>query len=67
MIMEAIGMKQNKILLTGFKKSSRKDLLNKISSYYDKFLFSNNYTTIQEMSGLFDYVIMFGQKNLTKK
>ncbi len=24
-------------------------------------------TTIQEMSGLFDYVTMFGQKNLTKK
>ncbi len=43
MIMEAIGMKQNKILLTYFKKSSRKDLLNKISSYYAKFLFSNNY------------------------
>ena len=40
MIMEAIGMKQNKVLLTGFKKSSSKDLLNKISDYYDKFLFS---------------------------
>ncbi len=73
MIMEAIGMKQNKVLLTGFKKSSSKDLLNKISDYYDKFLFSNNYTTIiKEMSGLldrkkYDYVIMFGQKPLTKK
>ncbi len=55
MIMEAIGMKQNKVLLTGFKKSSSKDLLNKISDYYDKFLFSNNYTTIiKEMSGLLD-------------
>lgn len=48
-------MKQNKVLLTGFKKSSSKDLLNKISDYYDKFLFSNNYTTIiKEMSGLLD-------------
>ena len=77
--MELIGMKQNKILLTGFKKAfegdtnSSKDLLDQISSHYDKFLFTNDYSTIiEEIDKLFstkqyDYVIMFGQKPLIKR
>lgn len=73
--MVKIGMKQNRILLTGFKdvsKNSSAMLLNRISDKYSKFLFTNDYTTIiDEIDSLFetkkyDYVIMFGQKPLMK-
>ena len=66
-------MKQNRILFTGFKKSSAAILLDKISNTYEKFLFTNDYTTIiSEIDELFekekyDYVIMFVQKPLIKR
>lgn len=72
-------MRQSRILFTGFKKpykngeSSSAFLLDKISDEYDKFLFTNDYTTIiYEIDELFekekyDYVIMFGQKPLIKR
>lgn len=77
--MGKIGMKQNRILFTGFKKahenniSSSAILLEKISDEYGKFLFTNDYTTIiDEIDKLFleekyDYVIMFGQKPIIKR
>ncbi len=70
--MVVIGMKQNRVLFTGFKNSSAAILLNKISTSYEKFLFTNDYTTIiYEIDELFDkekydYVIMFGPKPLIK-
>ena len=73
MTMELIGMKQNRMLLTGFKNSSSKDLLDRISTNYDKFLFTNDYTKIYDeidklfMTKKYDYVIMFGQKPLIKR
>lgn len=77
--MGVIGMKPNRILFTGFQKpykngeNSSDLLLDKISDEYDKFLFTNDYTTIiYEIDALFekekyDYVIMFGQKPLIKR
>ncbi len=71
-------MRQNRVLLTGFKKAHKNDkscsttLIDKVSNQYSKFLFTNDYTTIiQEIDALFetkkqDYVIMFGQKPLIK-
>lgn len=76
--MVEIGMKQNKVLLTGFKKAHKNDvsssaiLLDRLSEKYEKFLFTNDYTTIiWEIDALFedqkyDYIIMFGQKPLIK-
>lgn len=76
--MGVIGMKQSRILFTGFKKAHKNDvnssaiLLDKISNQFSKFLFTNDYTTIiDEIDKLFekenyDYVIMFGQKPLIK-
>lgn len=71
--MGLIGMKQNKILLTGFKNSSAEILLSQItSSRCETFLFSNDYTAIiHEIDKIFlnkyDSIIMLGQKPLIKK
>lgn len=77
--MGKIGMKRNRIIFIGFKKAHKNDvsssaiLLDKISNKYEKFLFTNDYTTIiDEIDKLFlkekyDYVIMFGQKPLIKR
>lgn len=77
--MVVIGMKPNRILFIGFKKAYKNDvsssaiLLDKISDEYEKFLFTNDYTTIiDEIDKLFlkekyDYVIMFGQKPIIKR
>ena len=69
-------MKQNKILLTGFKatrfdKSASKVFLEQINNY-DKYLFSNNYDNINREIKLlqlekYDYVFMFGQKPVIKR
>lgn len=71
-------MKQNKILLTGYKKaksdtfSSTEALLEKINDKYDKFLFNNDFEMIDKeakeiLKRNYDYVIMFGWKaNITK-
>ena len=46
MIMAVIGMKQNKILITGFKsykdKNSSEYLIDNVNADCDKFLFTNN-------------------------
>lgn len=66
-------MKQNKILLTGFKKaygndiSTSKILLDKVNNNYDKFLFTNDFNIIKEeakeiVKQDYDYIIMLGQK-----
>lgn len=66
-------MKQNKILLTGFKKayendiSTSKILLDKVNNNYDKFLFTNDFNIIKEeakeiIKQDYDYIIMLGQK-----
>ncbi len=66
-----------KILLTGFKSiknglNSSETLINSILGNYDKFLFTNDYSTIiYEIDELlkdnkYDYIIMFGQKPLIK-
>lgn len=70
------GMKQNNILLTGFKqtrfdKSSSKVFLEQIRPH-DKHLFSNNYDQINKEVKLlqlenYDYVYMFGQKPIIKR
>ena len=71
--MGLIGMKQNKILFTGFKNSSAETLLSQISNTCcDTFLFTNDYTTIiYETDKIFqqnyDYIVMLGQKPLIKK
>jgi len=66
-------MKQNNILLTGFKKASENDistskiLLDQVTNNYDKFLFTNDFNTIEKeakelLNNKYDYIIMLGQK-----
>lgn len=71
--MVRIGMRQNRILFTGFKNTSSATLLGMLSSAYSRFLFTNDYSTINDEIGKlflkeeYDYVIMFGQKPLIKQ
>ena len=70
------GMKQSRILLTGFEATKRdvsasKVMLEKIDAY-EKFLFSNDYDLIKEeidaiIENHYDYIIMFGWKPAIKR
>lgn len=71
-------MKQNKVLLTGYKGeindlSTTEVLLNKINNKFDKFLFTNNFDAIKEeineilKKNDYHYIIMFGWKPMTNR
>lgn len=71
-------MKQNNILLTGYKSINEKDLspskevLNKITNKINKFLFTNDFKTIDEevkeiLKYNYEYIIMIGWKPNIKK
>lgn len=71
-------MKQNKILLTGYKESNAKDIstskevIEKINNSFDKFLFTNDFKIIKDevkqlLEKEYDFVIMLGWKPLIKR